>query len=202
LTSVPATLIPAVNPTAAFYPVQIDVLFLVDSVAGITELENGISNLSRAINSLPGAPDVRLGLVTMDDSGLHTIAFTQDVGLLLAALQEVEVAGTDPVIWSMMLDEAVTGVEWRTGATVKLIIGLAASRPDADYTLPLQATDAQGIVLDVITLGEVDEQTESIYREMTRLTSGQYVRLSGSGYTLHEWIVQLIAQELAASQSG
>ncbi len=193
-----ATLVPAINPTAlpGFPPVQLDVLFVADSGAGIAELENGWADLSDQITSLPGQPDFRFGLVT----GVQTVDFTGDVGVFQAALQGIEVGRGNS--WAALLDEAVTGVSWREGATVRLVIGLTNTHPGDGTRDATQAAAAQGIVVDVIALGGMNEQDASVFQEMAQITGGHLVELDSSGYTLNDWIVQLVAEELAALRSG
>ena len=176
-------------------------LFVVDSGAGIEQLKNGWADLSGQITSLPGQPDTRFGLLTVGEDGVQTVDFTRDAGVFLAALQEVEVATGDDS-WAALLNEAVTGVGWREGTAIKLIIGLADTRPVRITRCHCKRQPRRTSRYISSLLGEMNEQDESIFRDMAQITGGSFLVLDGSGYTLNEWIVQVIAGELAALRSG
>jgi uncharacterized protein YegL len=175
-------------------PVQLDVLFLLDSTGSmsdeIKELKDNILSMSQQIDGLPAKPDVRYGLVTYRDRGDAYVTrradFTPDVRQFQSTLAGVQAGGGGdyPESLNQALHEAVWEVEWRGPAAVKLIILVADAPPhldyqqDYDYAQEMRTAASRGIKIHTIASSGLDNQGEYIFRQLAQFTGGHFIFLA------------------------
>jgi hypothetical protein len=174
-------------------PVQLDVLFLLDSTGSmsdeIAELKNNLLSISSRLALLPSQPDVRFGLVTYRDRGDEYVTrvfdFTGDVAAFQAVLQTVQAdgGGDTPESVNEALYEALNNVQWRRDNTVKLVILVADAPPhldypqDYDYTQEIRRAAEMGIKIHAVASSGLDNGGEYIFRQIAQFTGGRFVFL-------------------------
>ena len=188
-------------------PVQLDVLFLIDSTGSmgdeIDELKDNILSISAQIEALPSEPDVRFGMVTYRDRGDRYVTritdFTGDIQRFQAELLDVDAAGGQdaPESLNEALHDAVNNVDWRNDETVRLVFLVADAPPHLDYpqdysyAQELAIAVEEGITIHPIAsrlcrdrddcrddLGLFQEQAEYIFRQMAQFTGGHFIFLT------------------------
>ncbi len=181
-----------VNPTQP--PVQLDVLFLLDSTGSmgdeIDQLKNNILSISAQIAALPSRPDTRYGLVTYRDRGDQYVTriqdFTPNVQEFQAFLQSVQAAagGDNPESLNEGLHRAVSDVHWRVDNTVSLMFLVADAPPhldypqDYDYAQEVQNAAAMGIKIEPIAASGMNSQGEYVFRQLGQFTGGHFIFLT------------------------
>ncbi|MBI5959874.1 MAG: VWA domain-containing protein [Chloroflexi bacterium] len=174
-------------------PVQLDVLFLLDSTGSmgdeIAQLKENIMSISVDLSALPSRPDVRFGMVTYRDRGDEYITriydFSPDVWTFQAVLQSVQAdgGGDTPESLNQSLYEALTGVNWRSDNAVKLVILVADAPPhldypqDQDYAQEMRRAAEMGIKIHAVASSGLDEGGEYIFRQIAQFTGGRFVFL-------------------------
>ena len=188
-------------------PVQLDVLFLIDSTGSmgdeIDQLKNNILSISAQVAALPSRPDVRFGMVTYRDHGDQYVTrnynFTRDVQSFQKVLMDLRAAGggDTPEALNEGLSEAIYGMNWRGGETVNFVFLVADAPPqlyypqDVSYANSLLDAAQVGIKIDPIASrlcrredgcsGEdraYQEQAEYIFRQMAQFTGGKFIFLA------------------------
>lgn len=180
-------------------PVQLDVLFLVDSTGSmsdeIEQLKDNMLSISAQIEALPENPDVRFGLVYYRDRGdvyvVRTVDFTGDVQQFQRELMAVSAGGGDdtPESLNEALHEAVSRTHWRVENTVSLIFLVADAPPHLDY--PQDYSYAEELLravqmgIKVFPIGSrldgedfYQKQAEYIFRQMAQFTGGHFIFLT------------------------
>lgn len=177
--------------------VELDVLFLLDSTGSmgdeIDQLKDNIRSISAQLEALPANPDVRFGMVTYRDRGDEYVTrnfnFTSDVEAFQDALRDVEASGGGDVPESLNegLHEAVSDVDWRGPATVKLIFLVSDAPPhldyaqDYDYIVEMKRAAEQGIKIHMIASSGLESEGphgEYIYRQIAQFTGGNFIFLT------------------------
>ncbi|GIK43627.1 MAG: hypothetical protein BroJett011_74600 [Chloroflexota bacterium] len=173
---------------------NLDVLFLVDATGSmadeIAKIQGTIFDVSARIDSLPGQPEVRYGMVTYRDRGdafvTQTYEFTPDVREFSQKLSGVyaDGGGDTPESLNEALHEAVNGVEWRGGETVQLIFLVADAPPhldypqDYDYAVEMDNAARRGIKIFPIASSGLDDQGEYVFRQLAQYTQGRFIFLT------------------------
>jgi hypothetical protein len=174
-------------------PVQVDVLFLLDSTGSmgdeINELKSNILAVSAQLDALPGQPDIRYGLVTYRDRNDTYITqvtdFTGNVTDFQRTLDTVQAGGGGdyPESVNQALHEAVNDVSWRSGETIRLIFLIGDAPPHMDYPQDenyavemLNAADA-GIKIHAVSSSGLDEVGEYVFRQIAQFTGGHFIFL-------------------------
>jgi hypothetical protein len=175
-------------------PVNLDVLFLIDSTGSmsdeIAQLQANILSISDKVSALPSRPDVRFGMVIYRDRGDEYITrvtdFTPDVHAFQEALRRVNAAGGDdyPESLNEALHDAVARPEWRVEDTVSLIFLVADAPPhldyanDYDYAQEMVEAARLGIKIHPIASSGLDDQGEYVYRQIAQYTGGHFIFLT------------------------
>jgi hypothetical protein len=161
----------------------------------ITKIQSTIFDVSARIDSLPGRPEVRYGMVTYRDRGdafvTQTYEFTPDVREFSQKLSGVyaDGGGDTPESLNEALYEAVNGVEWRGGETVQLIFLVADAPPhldyaqDYDYAVEMDNAARRGIKIFPIASSGLDDQGEYVFRQLAQYTQGRFIFLTYAGPT-------------------
>jgi hypothetical protein len=160
----------------------------------ITKIQSTIFDVSARIDSLPGRPEVRYGMVTYRDRGdafvTQTYEFTPDVQEFSQKLSGVSADGGDtPESLNEALHEAVNGVEWRGGETVQLIFLVADAPPhldyaqDYDYAVEMDNAARREIKIFPIASSGLDDQGEYVFRQLAQYTQGRFIFLTYAGPT-------------------
>jgi hypothetical protein len=132
------------NITPLRMPVQLDVLFLLDSTGSMADeisvLQSNILSISSRIAQFSGnAVDVHYGLVTYRDRGdayvTRSFDFTPDVHHFQASLNSVQAdaGGDTPESLNEALHTAVQQISWRGDDAIKLIFLVADAPPHLNY---------------------------------------------------------------------
>ncbi len=173
---------------------KLDVLFLLDSTGSmedeIAQLQSNILSISSQIDSLPGQPDVRYGMVIYRDRGDDYITriyqFTPDVKKFQSDLNGVIAAagGDNPESVNAALHDAIHGVEWRGDTAVKLVFLVADAPPhldypdDFDYAQEMVTATQHGIKIYSLAASGLDTQGEYIFRQLAQYTMGHFIFLT------------------------
>jgi hypothetical protein len=179
--------------------INLDIMFLVDATGSmsdeIAKIQSTIFEVSASIDSLPGRPNVRYGLVTYRDRGdayvTRSADFTPNVSDFSDSLDMVRAdgGGDYPESLNEGLHDALHNVEWRGDDTVKLIFLIADAPPhldyaqDYDYAVEMDTAAQQGIKIFPIASSGLDDQGEYIFRQIAQYTQGQFIFLTYDGPT-------------------
>jgi hypothetical protein len=180
-------------------PVNLDVLFLIDSTGSmadeIDKLQESIREIAAHIDRLPGQPRARFAMTIYRDRGdlfvSRTFDFTPDVGAFHEALAEVEAEGGGdyPESLNEALHRAIHAPEWRGQNAVQLIFLVADAPPhldypqDYDYAVGMENAAERGIKIFPIASSGLDDQGEYIFRQIAQFTQGRFVFLTYEGPT-------------------
>jgi hypothetical protein len=180
-------------------PVNLDVLFLIDSTGSmadeIDKLQASIREIAASIDRLPGQPRVRFAMTIYRDRGdlfvSRTFDFTPDVREFSKALAEVEAdgGGDYPESLNEALHRAIHAPEWRDQDTVQLIFLVADAPPhldyvqDYDYAVEMEKAAERGIKVFPIASSGLDDQGEYVLRQIAQFTQGRFVFLTYAGPT-------------------
>jgi hypothetical protein len=180
-------------------PVNLDVLFLIDSTGSmadeIDKLQASIREIAARIDRLPGQSCVRFAMTIYRDRGdlfvSRTFDFTPDVREFSKALAEVEAdgGGDYPESLNEALHRAIHAPEWRDQDTVQLIFLVADAPPhldytqDYDYAVEMEKAAERGIKVFPIASSGLDDQGEYIFRQIAQFTQGRFVFLTYAGPT-------------------
>ena len=180
-------------------PVNLDVLFLIDSTGSmadeIDKLQESIREIAARIDRLPGQPRARFAMTIYRDRGdlfvSRTFDFTPDVSAFHEALAEVEAEGGGdyPESLNEALHRAVHAPEWRAQDTVQIMFLVADAPPhldyaqDYDYAIEMEKAAEQGIKIFPIASSGLDDQGEYIFRQIAQFTQGRFVFLTYAGPT-------------------
>jgi hypothetical protein len=180
-------------------PVNLDVLFLIDSTGSmadeIDKLQESIREIAARIDRLPGQPHVRFAMTIYRDRGdlfvSRTFDFTPDVRAFHEALAQVEAdgGGDYPESLNEGLYRAIHAPEWRGQDTVQLIFLVADAPPhldyaqDYDYAAEMVKAAERGIKIFPIASSGLDDQGEYIFRQIAQFTQGRFVFLTYAGPT-------------------
>jgi hypothetical protein len=175
-------------------PVNLDVLFLIDSTGSmgdeIDQLQESIQEMAARIDRLPGQPDVRFAMTIYRDRGdlfvSRTFDFTPDVDVFSEALAEVEAdgGGDTPESLNEALHQAIHAPEWRGRDSLQLIFVVADAPPhldyaqDYDYAVEMVTAAERGIKVFPIASSGLDDQGEYIYRQIALFTQGRFIFLT------------------------
>jgi hypothetical protein len=175
-------------------PVNLDVLFLIDSTGSmadeIDKLQASIQDIAARIDRLPGRPQVRFAMtIYRDRSDLfvsRSFDFTPDVRAFSEALAEVEAdgGGDYPESLNEALHRAIHAPEWRGQDSVQLIFLVADAPPhldyaqDYDYAVEMEKAAERGIKIFPIASSGLDDQGEYIFRQIAQFTQGCFIFLT------------------------
>lgn len=175
-------------------PINLDVLFLIDSTGSmrdeIDELKANMLSISSQIDQLPAAPDVRYGLVTYRDRNdvyvtqIHD--FTSSVTEFQATLAQLQArdGGDNSESVNQGLHEAIHDVEWRDADTVKIILLVGDAPPhldyanDFDYAEEIRIAAERGIKIHTIASSGLNDSGEFIFRQIAQFTGGNFIFLA------------------------
>lgn len=170
--------------------IQLDVAFVLDTTGSmndeIAELQNNILNIAEQIDAL--GVDTRYGLVIYRDHpdtyDVLTTPFTGDVRAFQATLADVVAGGGGdyPESVNRALHEAVNGLSWREGDTIRLAFLVADAPPHFRdpyrYTLEMRNALALGIKFNPIASSGLDQVGEYIFRQLAQVTNGTFIFLT------------------------
>jgi hypothetical protein len=175
-------------------PVNLDVLFLIDSTGSmgdeIDQLQESIQEIAARIDRLPAQPEVRFAMTIYRDRGdlfvSRTFDFTPDVNVFSAALAEVEAdgGGDTPESLNEALHHAIHAPEWRDRDSLQLIFLVADAPPhldyaqDYDYAVEMVKAAERGIKIFPIASSGLDDQGEYIFRQIALFTQGRFIFLT------------------------
>ncbi len=175
-------------------PVNLDVLFLIDSTGSmadeIDKLQESIQEIAARIDRLPSQPRVRFAMTIYRDRDdlfvSRTFDFTPDVGIFSEALAEVEAEGGGdyPESLNEALYRAIHGPEWLGKDSVQLIFLVADAPPhldyaqDYDYAVEMVEAAERGIKVFPIASSGLDDQGEHIFRQIAQFTQGRFIFLT------------------------
>jgi von Willebrand factor type A domain len=177
-------------------PVQLDVLFLLDSTGSmgdeIQQLKDNLLSISAQVGALPSHPDVHFGLVTYRDRGDQYIVrmadFTPNVQEFQSVLSQVQAAGggDEPESLNEAMHDAISGqLHWRMDShTVRLVFLVSDAAPhldypqDFDYASEMVNAAAMGIKIEPIAASGANDQAEYIFRQIGQYTGGQFIFLT------------------------
>jgi hypothetical protein len=178
---------------------DLDVLFLIDATGSmadeIAKIQSTIFDVAAQVDSLPGQPNVRYGMVTYRDRGdsyvSNTYEFTPDVREFHRNLSSVfaDGGGDYPESLNEGLHDALDAVEWRGGETIQLIFLIADAPPhldyanDYDYAEEMADAARRGIKIFPIASSGLDDQGEYIFRQLAQYTQGRFIFLTYEGPT-------------------
>lgn len=173
---------------------DLDVLFLIDATGSmadeIAKIQSTIFDVAAQIDSLPGQPNVRYGMVSYRDRGdsyvSNTYEFTPDVREFHRDLSTVfaDGGGDYPESLNEGLHDALNDVEWRGGETIQLIFLIADAPPHLDYANDYDYADEmadaaqRGIKIFPIASSGLDDQGEYIFRQLAQYTQGRFIFLT------------------------
>lgn len=173
---------------------QLDVLFLLDATGSmadeIAQLQDNILSISAQIDALPGAVDVRYGLVSYRDRGDAYVTrffdFTADVTAFQRELSRVVAAGGGdyPEALNEGLDVALNAADWRGPHAVKLVFLVADAPPhidyqdDTQYDVLMRQALGRGIKIHPIASSGLQPEGEYILRQIGQFTMGHFVFLT------------------------
>lgn len=174
-------------------PVQLDVLFLVDSTGSMADeidvLKANILSMAAKIAALPAQPDVRFALVAYRDRGDAYITqvsdFTADVGMFQTTLNQLRAdgGGDYPESLNEALHRALYDVTWRGDNAAKLIILVADAPPqlypnDFSYAYDMNIAASRGIKIHTIASSGLDNTGEYVFRQLAQFTGGNFIFLT------------------------
>lgn len=175
---------------------SLDIAFLLDSTGSmddeIDRIKATISTISQRISRLPGAPTLRLGLVTYRDRGDDYVTkswdFTPDVATFAANLNNIEAGGggDTPEDFNAGLSDTLTRLSWSAEQqhALRLVFLVTDAAPHTDYgdetqydTLLKQAV-GMGIKIFPIGASGLDDDGEYAYRQVAAYTLAKFVFLT------------------------
>lgn len=179
-------------------PIQLDVLFLIDTTGSmedeINQLQNNILHISSEIDNYSNDVDVRYGLVIYREHNnweyvTRRFAFTSDVSQFQADLNTVTANGDGNTDWdeplNVGLDQSLNMMSWRGEDTIKLIFLVADARPHIDHPLEpitydqsIQTALSRGIKIHPIASSGLEPAGEFIFRQIAQVTMGHFLFLT------------------------
>jgi Mg-chelatase subunit ChlD len=176
---------------------QVEVVFALDTTGSMGGLIDGakrkIWSIAQFIQSGQPKPDVRIGLVAYRDIGDEYVTrfydLSDDVDQVFERLASFQAngGGDGPEHVSKALHDAVYRSSWtQDQSTLKLVYLVGDAPPHTDYkdgfdyhAIARHAHD-RGIHINTIRCG-ADEQTRSVWNEISRAAAGEYASIDQSG---------------------
>ena len=205
-------------------PVALDVLYLVDSTGSMADeielLKTSLVTVAVGIREQEVPVALRMGMVLYRDRGEDYVTevydFEQDIEAFAERVKGVDAEGGGDQQESLNegLHEAVSGVSWREGEGVRLVLLVSDAGPhldyeqDWDYSVEMMKAQAAGIKVHAVATSGLDAFGEYVFRQIAQYTQGKFVFLLYGGGTAHDveqfseenldsLIVDLVRDELA-----
>ncbi|MBM3275763.1 MAG: VWA domain-containing protein [Candidatus Sericytochromatia bacterium] len=182
-------------------PRKVDIAFVLDLTGSMGDelgrIQRTIGDISARINALGSQPAIRYGLVGFRDRGddfvTKKFAFTGDLATFKGRLDTFSAAGGGdyPEDVNAGVQDAVSGLDWDTGESLRLMFLVGDAPPHMDYVQgPSYATEmkkaaASGIKIFPIAASGLDNQGEYIFRQMAQFTGGKFLYITYGGDTPH-----------------
>ncbi len=187
-------LLAAVKPKAP--APQVDVVFVLDTTASMSGLidsaKRKVWSVANKIAAGQPEPDVRFGLVAFRDKGddyiTRTVALSEDPGEVYQQLSGLAAGGggDGPEHVNRGLYDAIHGMQWRDGNTLKLIFLVGDAPPHDDYDdVPTSRELAvlarqHNIVINTLRCGG-DALTELAWRAIAEAGGGKFASIAHDG---------------------
>jgi hypothetical protein len=182
-------------------PRKVDIAFVLDLTGSmgdeLSRIQRTIGDISARINALGSQPAIRYGLVGFRDRGddfvTKKFAFTADLATFKGRLDGFSASGGGdyPEDVNAGVQDGVSGLDWDTGETLRLMFLVGDAPPHMDYTQgPSYATEMKkaagaGIKIFPIAASGLDNQGEYIFRQMAQFTGGKFLYITYGGDTPH-----------------
>jgi len=171
----------------------LEVVFLLDTTASmadeIQQLQTTILKVSSDLASLPGQPQLRLGLVLFRDDGDEYVTklfpLTSDVQAFRTILADVEAGGGGdiPERLEIGLHRTVHEMQWSdTSLRLVFLIGDAPPHPRAknthSYAEDIAAAVARGIKVFPVASSGLNSEGEVVFRQLAQFTMAKFIFLT------------------------
>ncbi len=174
----------------------LDVVFLLDSTDSMADeidrIKQTIFSISQRIGQLPGAPHLRLGLVTYRDRNDDYVSkhwdFTTDVAAFSRNLNSIEAGGGGdiPEDFNAGLSDTLSQLSWNAEQqpNLRLVFAVSDAAPHTDYADETQydalLRQAVGMGIKVFPIGAsgLENEGEYSYRQMAAYTLAKFVFLT------------------------
>ncbi len=187
----------AAPPAEAQAPRQIEVAFVLDTTGSMGGLIDGakqkIWQIANEIARGEPTPELKLALVGYRDRGDEFVTritpLTDDLDAVYGDLTKFVASGggDGPESVNQALHEAVHQIDWSESDEVLKIIFLVGDAPphmdyeqDTPYPDTCRAAVTAGLIINTIQCGG-DPKTTEIWKEIARLSEGEYVAIEQSG---------------------
>ena len=188
---------------------KLDLCFVLDVTGSmgdeLGQIQATIGEIAFRIQSLPGAPAVRYGLVAYRDYGDAFVTlkhdFTGDLGTFKQRLNALSAmgGGDTPEALNPALNEALTQLSWDDGEAVRLTFvvgdappnltrpeGVPAHPQDVPYTTSMVKALERGIKIVPLAASGLDGFGEFVFRQLAQFTGGKFLFLTYGGQTSHQ----------------
>jgi hypothetical protein len=186
-------------PTARSLPARrtVDLAFVLDTTGSMGEEIEAVKSTIRTVAARLGAEqtDVRIGLVEYKDRGdpevTRTYPFSSDLRAFSHSVAALSAGGGGDAPEDMQagLSAALDKLQWRSGATARLIVVVADAPPHLDYQDERDYADAarraaaRGIKMFTVSASGMDDTGQVVMRQMAQFTgaSNLFVLRGGAG---------------------
>jgi len=181
---------------------KLDLCFVLDVTGSmgdeLDKIQATIGEIAFRIQSLPGNPAVRYGLVAYRDYGDAFVTLKHDfTGDLAAFKQRLNAlsamgGGDYPEALNPALNEAVTQLSWNDGEAVRLTFVVGDAPPNLDhpqdipYTTSMVKALERGIKIVPLAASGLDAFGEFVFRQLAQFTGGKFLFLTYGGQTSHQ----------------
>ncbi|MNR87117.1 hypothetical protein D3C72_179790 [compost metagenome] len=181
---------------------KLDLCFVLDVTGSmgdeLDKIQATIGEIAFRIQSLPGSPAVRYGLVAYRDHGDAFVTlkhdFTGDLGTFKQRLNALSAMGGGdyPEALNPALNEAVTQLSWDDGEAVRLTFVVGDAPPnlsnpqDVPYTVSMVKALERGIKIVPLAASGLDAFGEFVFRQLAQFTGGKFLFLTYGGQTSHQ----------------
>jgi von Willebrand factor type A domain len=174
---------------------KLDIVFAIDATGSmgdeIDRLKASVDTIASRVSSLPGQPDLRMGMTIYRDKGDEFVTrntdLTSDIQSFRRSLAKVEAGGGGDVPEALDegLSDALNAQNWRpAGSATQLVFLIGDAGPHVDRQVPhgyndsAIAANARGIKIFPIASSNSDDLAEGVFRQLAQYTGARFVFLS------------------------
>jgi hypothetical protein len=174
---------------------KLDIVFAIDATGSmgdeIDRLKASVDSIASRVSSLPGQPDLRMGMTIYRDKGDEFVTrntdLTSDIQSFRRSLAKVEAGGGGDVPEALDegLSDALNAQNWRpAGSATQLVFLIGDAGPHLERQVPhgyndsAIAANARGIKIFPIASSNSDDLAEGVFRQLAQYTGARFVFLS------------------------
>ncbi len=177
-----------------------EVAFVLDTTGSMGGMIAGAKQkiwaIANKLKSAQPTPEIRFGLVGYRDRGDQYVtkvsALSSNLDAIYAQLNafEAQGGGDEPESVNAALHHAVRDLQWSTDSHVLRVIFLVGDAPphmdyqdDVKFPETCRLANRRGILINTLQCGQL-QGTETVWRDIARLTNGTYASIAQSGGTI------------------